>query len=239
MANLVAYYRVSTKRQGDSGLGLEGQAAAVEAHARQSGASVVKAFTEVESGRLSDRPELAKALAHCRRSKGTLIVAKLDRLARNVAFLSRLMESGVEFIACDNPHANRLTIQILAAVAEAEAKAISDRTKAALAAFKARGGRLGSAREGHWQGREDRRRQGGLKGAKQAAVARSREADEAYADLLPAIQARRANGEHLSVIAAGLNNEGYTTRTGRPFTPTTVLRILRRHERGNPTAPKG
>ena len=142
---IIAYYRVSTKQQGESGLGLEGQVAAVAAYARGQGAEVLKTYREVESGKRADRPELAKALAHARRSRATLVIAKLDRLARNVHFLSGLMESNVDFIACDNPHANRLTIHILAAVAEDEAKRISERTRAALAASKARGGRLGAA----------------------------------------------------------------------------------------------
>src|SRR5437763_4351039 len=143
MAAIIGYLRVSTKGQGESGLGLDAQRAAVESYARQIGATLTTCYVEVESGKLADRPELAKALAHARRSKATLVVAKLDRLARNVAFLSALMDSKVPFVACDNPHANRLTLHILAAVAEAEAKAISDRTKAALAAYKARGGKLG------------------------------------------------------------------------------------------------
>ena len=140
---IIGYFRVSTKGQGESGLGLEAQRAAVEAYAKQSGATLVMAYTEVESGKLADRPELAKALAHASRSKATLVVAKLDRLARNVEFLARVLNAGTEFVACDNPAANRLTLHILAAVAEAEAKAISERTKAALAAYKARGGKLG------------------------------------------------------------------------------------------------
>ena len=154
---IVSYIRVSTKAQGNSGLGLEAQRSAVGAFADSRGANIQAEYREVETGKKKDRPELTKALAHCRRSKATLVVAKLDRLARNVAFTSALMESDVDFVACDNPHANRLTIHILAAVAEAEAVAISERTKAALAAAKARGVKLGSARPGHWNGREDRR----------------------------------------------------------------------------------
>src|SRR5947209_5737141 len=118
MEKVVTYYRVSTKRQGDSGLGLEAQRAAVSGFAQGKGAAVIREYTEVESGKRSDRPELAKALAHARLTKATLVVAKLDRLARNVAFTSALMESGCDFVACDMPHANRLTIHILAAVAE-------------------------------------------------------------------------------------------------------------------------
>src|SRR5271165_529755 len=160
MADIIAYYRVSTKQQGESGLGLEGQETAVQSYARQIGATIKAAYVEVESGKVADRPELAKALAHARRSKATLCVAKLDRLARNVEFLARVMNSETDFVACDNPAANRLTLHIHAAVAEAEAKAISERTKAALSAAKARGTLLGSARPGHWEGREDARQEG-------------------------------------------------------------------------------
>ena len=99
-------------------------------------ATILKSYVEVETGKRSDRPELAKAVAHARRSKATLVIAKLDRLARNVHFLSGLMEAGVKFVACDQPSANELTIHILAAVAQDEAKRISERTKAALDAYK-------------------------------------------------------------------------------------------------------
>ncbi|MBV8676279.1 MAG: recombinase family protein, partial [Planctomycetaceae bacterium] len=130
-ARLVAYYRVSTAKQGASGLGLEGQEAAVAAYAKSNNFILLRSYTEVETGKRSDRPELARALADCKLSRATLVIAKLDRLSRNVHFLSGLMESGVDFIACDNPHANRLTLHILAAVAEDEARRISERTKAA------------------------------------------------------------------------------------------------------------
>jgi hypothetical protein len=137
VVKVVAYYRVSTARQGASGLGLDAQRAAVATWTAANGAAVLAGYTEVESGKRADRPELGKALAHAKRSRATLVIAKLDRLSRNVHFLSGLMESGVDFIACDNPHANKLTIHILAAVAEDEAKRISERTRAALAAYKA------------------------------------------------------------------------------------------------------
>src|SRR6516165_29497 len=140
---IIGYQRVSTRKQGESGLGLESQEAAIRAYAAQRGATVIGMYTEVESGRRSDRPQLASALAHARRSRATLVVAKLDRLSRNVAFLSALLESKADFVACDNPHANKLTVHLLAAVAEHEAEMISRRTKDALAAYKARGGKLG------------------------------------------------------------------------------------------------
>src|SRR3954451_12613838 len=140
----VAYYRVSTDRQGRSGLGLDAQRAAVADYLNGGNWQLVAEFTEVESGRKNDRPELAKALTACRRIGAPLVIAKLDRLARNVAFVSNLMESGVEFTAVDFPTANRLTIHILAAVAEHEREMISARTKAALAAAKARGTKLGT-----------------------------------------------------------------------------------------------
>jgi DNA invertase Pin-like site-specific DNA recombinase len=142
----VAYYRVSTQRQGRSGLGLEAQQTAVRDFLNGGDWRLVAEVTEVESGKGSDRPKLAEALKLCRLHGATLVIAKLDRLARNVAFISNLMESGVEFHAVDFPQANRLTVHILAAVAEHEAKAISERTKAALAAAKRRGVKLGGYR---------------------------------------------------------------------------------------------
>jgi DNA invertase Pin-like site-specific DNA recombinase len=142
----VGYYRVSTAKQGASGLGLEAQREAVRRHATSARGVIVANFTEIESGKRNDRPQIAAALAACRARKATLVIAKLDRLARNVAFISNLMESGVDFVACDNPNANRLTIHILAAIAEHERAMISERTKAALAAAKA--SRSSSASQG-------------------------------------------------------------------------------------------
>lgn len=225
---IIAYYRVSTAKQGRSGLGLEGQQAAVEAFVARRGCSVLATYTEVESGKRSDRPELAKALAHAKRSKATLVVAKLDRLARNVVFLGSLMESGVDFIAVDLEHANRLTLHILSAVAEGEAKAISDRTKAALAAAKARGEKLGSAREGHWDGREDARLNGLAKAREVASVARTEAANEAYVDLLPLLQQLRTDGQTFQQIADHLNGLGHTTRRGKPWNNVQVMRVLGR-----------
>src|SRR3954453_14212198 len=140
----VAYYRVSTQKQGASGLGLEGQREAVAGYLDGGNWQLAAEFTEVESGRRDDRPELAKALATCRRLGDHLIIATLDRVARNVPFVSNLMEASVEFVAVDFPTANRLTIHILAAVAEHEREMISTRTKAGLAAAKARGTKLGN-----------------------------------------------------------------------------------------------
>jgi DNA invertase Pin-like site-specific DNA recombinase len=140
----VSYYRVSTAQQGASGLGLEAQREAVSRHVAGAQGVIVAEFQEVESGKKNDRPQIAAALAACRLRHATLIIAKLDRLARTVHFISSLMESGVDFVACDNPHATHLTIHILAAVAEHEREMISARTIAALAAAKARGVRLGN-----------------------------------------------------------------------------------------------
>lgn len=141
--NFVAYYRVSTAKQGESGLGLEAQKAAVLQYLNGGDWTLLEEFVEIESGKRKNRPQLNAALALCRKKKATLVIAKLDRLARNLHFISGLMESRIEFLAVDNPTANRLTVQILAAVAEEEARAISVRTKAALASAKARGITLG------------------------------------------------------------------------------------------------
>lgn len=145
MNAFIAYYRVSTDRQGASGLGLEAQRAAVADYV--SAGVLLSEYTEIESGKHDrNRPQLYAALHECRRRGATLVIAKLDRLGRNVAFISALMESGAEFVCCDNPHANRLMLHMLAAFAEHEREQISHRTKAALAAAKARGVKLGNPR---------------------------------------------------------------------------------------------
>lgn len=145
MSGYVAYYRVSTDKQGQSGLGLEAQRDTV---LRYVGASVLSAeFTEVESGKShTNRPQLLAALDMCKRKKLTLVLAKLDRLGRNLAFIASLIDSGVEFVCCDNPHANKMTLQMLSVFAEFEREQTSARTKAALTAAKARGTRLGNPR---------------------------------------------------------------------------------------------
>lgn len=228
MAKIIAYRRVSTKQQGASGLGLDAQREAVKKYAESVGARIDAAYTEVESGKIADRPELAKAIAHARRSKAKLVIAKLDRLARNVAFVSALMESGVDFLACDNPHANRLTIHILAAVAEDEARRISERTKAALQAAKARGQLLGSSRPGHWRGRESARLAALAKGRKTSGIVRRQQSLDAVADLLPEMQQRRQSGESFAAIADALNAAGQRTARGSEWQAMQVKRVLDR-----------
>lgn len=141
---IISYLRVSTVKQGVSGLGLEAQRAAVASYAAAGGHRIVAEHVEIESGAKASRPELAAALAACRLHRATLVIAKLDRLARNVAFIANLMDGAVDFIACDMPQANRLTLHLLAAIAEHEREMISQRTKAALQAAKARGVKLGN-----------------------------------------------------------------------------------------------
>ena len=229
MKKLIAYYRVSTKKQGQSGLGLDGQRFAVREFASRSDSQIIHSYTEVESGKKKNRPELLKAIGHAKLAKATLVVAKLDRLARNVAFLSSLMESGVDFVACDNPNANRLTVHILAAVAEDEARRISERTKSALSAAKDRGVKLGSAREGHWKGREHQR--GWKQATKAAATARTEKAKETYSFLIPQIKEYRAGGFSYQKIAELLNELGHTTSTGKPWSSAAVWRVMKLTDR--------
>jgi DNA invertase Pin-like site-specific DNA recombinase len=157
-----------------------------------------------------------------------LVVAKLDRLARNVAFTAALQDAGVKFVCCDNPSANEMTINILASVAQGEAKAISERTKAALAAATAKGTKLGSHRPGHWTGREHLRLAGLAKARERAAEASKRAADEAYTDIFPLISAMRTAGSSLQKIADELTAMGHTTRRGKPWNPMQVLHVLKR-----------
>jgi DNA invertase Pin-like site-specific DNA recombinase len=216
----VAYYRVSTDKQGASGLGLEAQREAVVRHVRTAAGEIVAEFQEIESGKKNDRPQIATALAACRLRRATLVIAKLDRLARNVHFISNLMESGVDFIACDNPHATPLLIHILAAVAEHEREQISARTKAALAAAKARGIKLGNPNL----------RPGDRRCARIARQARSDRAAKHAADLLPYIAAARNAGcNSLGQIAKALTARGIATPAGgRGWSPGQIARILAR-----------
>ncbi len=223
----IAYYRVSTHKQGKSVLGLEGQQAAVVEYVQRQNGEILAQYNEVETGKSKTRPQLLKAIAHARRSKATLVVAKLDRLARNVAFTSALMEAKVDFVACDNPHANKFTIHILAAVAEHEAEQISHRTKVALAAAKARGVKLGSARPGHWKGRESLRLAGLTKARSAAAEANRAATTESYADLVPIVRSFRARGATLQAIANEMNRMGHTTRRGKVWSRTQVSRLLK------------
>jgi DNA invertase Pin-like site-specific DNA recombinase len=218
----VAYYRVSTVRQGRSGLGLEAQRRAVSDHLNGGQRYLVAEVTEVESGKRADRPKLAAALKLCRIHGAKLIIAKLDRLARNVAFISALMESGVDFEAVDFPQANRLTIHIMAAVAEHEAKATSERTKVALAAAKRRGVRLGGLRGNHKPLTAKARAMGS-----QVIAARAR--DRAI-DLAPLLAELQSIGiTTLRGLAAALSERRIPTVSGiGRWQATSVNRLLQR-----------
>lgn len=221
----VAYFRVSTDAQGRSGLGLEAQREAVARHVGSANGRIIAEFEEIESGKKNDRPKIAAAISTCRLRRATLVIAKLDRLARNVAFVSNLMESGVDFVACDNPYATRLTIHILAAVAEHEREMISQRTKAALAAAKARGVRLGNPnlRPGN----------GSRAFAKSGRAARSKLSNEHAADVSSYIDAARAAGcKSLGELARALTARGIPTPGGaiKVWRAEQVSRVLQRLE---------
>ena len=213
--NAIAYYRVSTAKQGQSGLGLEAQKAAVKNFALSRGYDLQSEFTEIESGKNKNRQELAKAIAMCKSQDATLVIAKLDRLARNVNFITALQESGIKFIAVDNPEANHMMVQMLAVFAENEAKAISVRTKAALAAAKARGVVLGTP-----ENLTDAARQRSIESRRAASKAKLEQAAK-YAG-----KARQC-GDSLRTIATDLNEMGHRTSRGKLFTATAVSRMLK------------
>jgi DNA invertase Pin-like site-specific DNA recombinase len=217
--NFVSYLRVSTARQGRSGLGLEAQRHAVNEFLNGGQWTLVSEHVEVESGRHNARPELQRALAACRLRGATLVVAKLDRLSRNAAFLLTLRDSNVEFIAADLPGATRLTVGILAMVAEQEAEAISSRTKAALAAAKRRGVVLGNPAHLDQRAR--------LLGTKASARARTARASQRAMDLAPTIRELRDGGaQSLRQLASGLNARGLATSRGCEWTSIQVSRLL-------------
>jgi DNA invertase Pin-like site-specific DNA recombinase len=211
----VAYFRVSTARQGRSGLGLEAQQAAVDAHLAAHGGVQVGAYTEIESGRRSDRPRLEAAIEAAKRRKATLVIARLDRLARDVHFVAGLMKTGVEFVACDMPSATPFMLHIYAAVAEEEARAIGARTKAGLQAAKARGKKLGAPDP----------RPAGLRGA---AATRAR-FEAANARILPLIRDVQASGiAGYLAIARALNEREIKAPRGGRWWPSSVRNLLNR-----------
>ena len=210
MRRFIAYFRVSTDRQGRSGLGLDAQREAVLRHVGSNRGELIGEFCEIESGKRNDRPQLSAAITATKKAKATLIIAKLDRLARNVHFVSGLMESGVDFVAADNPHANKLMVHMLAAFAEHEREQISQRTKDALAAAKARGIRLGR------------------NGADRLARAYRAEAIERARQLAPVLTELQGAGMSARQIAAELTARGIATPNGARWHAQSVLRMIDR-----------
>lgn len=213
---LVAYYRVSTDDQGEVGLGMKAQRRMVEQYSDSTGCEIVKEYTEVESGKLSARPELAKALSYAKRTKATLVIAKLDRLGRNLNFISGLMETGVLFVAADSPNDDRFILHVKAAMAEEEGRKISLRTKEALAELKAQGIRLGKP-----ENLTPEAQSKGAKGNRDKALVET-------ATVSPSIRKWRTQGMTLQAIADELNSLNHPTRKGAAWTPTSVKRVLDR-----------
>jgi DNA invertase Pin-like site-specific DNA recombinase len=222
MCRVVAYYRVSTEGQSRSGLGLEAQRQAVETLCASRGWSIIEAFTEVESGKRTDRPKLAEALHHAQVTGATLVIAKLDRLSRNAAFLLQLQDSGAKFIAADMPEACNLTVGIMALVAQQEREAISKRTKDALAAAKARGTKLGNP-----NGAAALRRAG--KGNAASVDSIKAGADTFARNLAPVVARLQAEGHtSLPALAQQLNAGGFQTARGGKWHPSSVRNLLQR-----------
>ncbi|MBP31654.1 MAG: resolvase [Cupriavidus sp.] len=219
-SRFISYLRVSTDRQGRSGLGLEAQRADVADYLNGGAWKLVAEVVEIESGANSERPELARALALCRAHRATLVVAKLDRLARDAHFLLGLHKAGVDFVACDMPAANRMTVGIMAVVAEEERRMISARTKAALAAARARGQTLGGFRG----------RAGTAADTAKARAARGRKANAQAEALAPILARLDPTGvASLRAVAAALECEGIPTPSGGGrWTPTAVRRLRSR-----------
>jgi DNA invertase Pin-like site-specific DNA recombinase len=221
---IITYKRVSTQKQGVSGLGLEAQEAAIQAFAAERSAKIIAQYTEIESGKTNERPKLLAALHHAKVTGAVLVIAKLDRLSRSASFTLTLRDSGVRFICCDMPEANDLTIGVLAVVAQAEAKTISVRTIDALKAAKARGVRLGNP-----NGARALRK---AKKGNKASIAKIRlDADQRAGDLATVIQDIRKGGAvTLQAIAKELNGREIMTPRGGRWHPSSVSNLLRRTE---------
>jgi DNA invertase Pin-like site-specific DNA recombinase len=224
----ISYLRVSTARQGRSGLGLEAQQKAVEDFLNGGNWRVVKEFVEVESGKKTDRqrPVLAEAIKACRTYGAKLVIAKLDRLSRNAHFLLGLKEAGVDFVCADMPAANRLTVGIMAMVAEEEGRMISARTKAALAAARRRGVQLGGYNKNPILT---------AKAREAGHEANRAKAEQRAADLAPVIKELQADGAtSLQAIADGLNERGIPAARGGQWSSPQVMRVLGRMDESRP-----
>lgn len=221
----ISYLRVSTDRQGRSGLGLEAQRKAVADYLNGGSWQLVEEVIEIESGGKNDRPQLQAAIEKCRAYGAKLVVAKIDRLTRDAGFLLSLRDAGIDFVAADMPDANRLTVGIMALVAEQEREAISQRTKAALAAAKARGIQLGAYRDGQFVGRIGTRED-----VQRATQARMRKADAVAQDRRMALQDADPDGTApYAAIARRFNERGVPTASGRgSWTAAGVSRLKAR-----------
>lgn len=217
----VAYLRVSTQKQGYSGLGLEAQREIIHNHLHDT--TLIAEFVEVESGRKSDRPKLKEALALCRKDGATLIVAKLDRLARSVSFLSNLLESDVEIVFCDFPQANKMVLHIISAISQYEAELIAARTKASLQAKKARGFKLGNPE--HLLTKHKQAIQNSIKTCR-AKADNNPNNKRAVAMLRIFVKENRSYSEMASI----LNQEGFVTSRGCSFTKSTVYKLIKRYK---------
>lgn len=226
MCRVVAYYRVSTEGQGRSGLGLEAQRHAVTSLCDARSWQIVAEFTEVESGKRNSRPQLAAAISRAKVMGAKLVVAKLDRLSRDAEFTLRLRNSGVDFTCADNPDVNRLTIGLLAVINEDERERISERTKAALAAAKARGVRLGNPNGAAPLHRAARGNSAALAAVRANASERARH----YAEIITDI--RSVGATSLPAIAKELNERGIVTARGGRWHPSSVRNLLLRLDVG-------
>ena len=216
----VAYLRVSTQKQGYSGLGLEAQREIIQKYL--CGKNPIAEYVEIESGRKKDRPKLKEALTLCRKDGATLIVAKLDRLARSVSFLSNLLESGVEILFCDFPQANKMMLHILSAISQYEAELIATRTKSALKAKKARGYKLGNPE--HLLDKHEQAIQNSIKTCKEKA-----DNNPNNKRAVAILRTRVKEKQTLQEIADILNKEGFVTSQGCSFSKSTVYKLIKRY----------
>ncbi|NVK23530.1 MAG: recombinase family protein [Gammaproteobacteria bacterium] len=215
--NFIAYYRVSTQRQGQSGLGLESQQSIVKDYVSRQEGKLLFEYTEIESGKKSDRPKLLEALNHCQLTNSTLVVSKLDRLSRDLHFLTTVMKSNIQFLCCDQENSGTLILHVLAAVAESEGAAISERTKLALQAAKKRGVKLGNPNFSEV-------RNNCTKNAHAQFLANTVKYQKAIQPVIENIRAQDITT--YTGIANELNKLGFKSRTGKKFYPTTVKRLL-------------